>query len=92
MKKTIYTIAGAALAVFSATAAGVAIGTKKKEASAAPMILSGAFGVLTGAVIAAIPRVHEFRQKMVLDDLLDDSDVTLMEENISEVLGKNIEE
>ena len=92
MKKTIYTIAGAALAVFSATAAGVAIGKKKKESSAAPIVLSGALGVAAGAAIAMIPRVQELRQRMVFDDLLDDGDVTLMEENISEVLGKDIEE
>lgn len=92
MKKTIYTIAGAAVALFSATAAGVAIGKKKKEASAAPMVLSGILGVTAGAVIALIPRVQELKQKMVLDDLLDDGDVALMEENIAEVLGKDIEE
>ena len=92
MKKTIYTIAGAAVAIFSATAAGVAIGKKKKEASAAPMVLSGILGVTAGAVIAMIPRVQELKQKMVLDDLLDDGDVALMEENIAEVLGKDIEE
>ena len=92
MKKTIYTIAGASLAVFSATAAGVAIGKKKKEASAAPMILLGSLGVAAGAVIALVPRVQELRQRMVLDDLLDDEDLALMEENISEVLGKDIEE
>ena len=92
MKKTIYTIAGAAVALFSATAAGVAIGKKKKEASAAPMVLSGILGVTAGAMIALIPRVQELKQKMVLDDLLDDGDVALMEENIAEVLGKDIEE
>ena len=92
MKKTIYTIAGASLAIFSATAAGVAIGKKKKESSAAPMILLGSLGVAAGAAVALIPRVQELRQKMVLDDLLDDEDLALMEENISEVLGKDIEE
>ena len=92
MKKTVYTIAGAAVAIFSATAAGVAIGKKKKEASAAPMVLSGILGVASGAVIAMIPRVQELKQKMVLDDLLDDEDVALMEENIAEVVGKDIEE
>ena len=92
MKKTIHTIAGASLAIFSATAAGVAIGKKKKESSAAPMILLGSLGVAAGAAIALIPRVQELRQKMVLDDLLDDEDLALMEKNISEVLGKDIEE
>ena len=92
MKKTIYSIAGASLAVFSATAAGVAIGKKKKESSAAPMILLGSLGVAAGAAVALIPRVQELRQKMVLDDLLDDEDLALMEENISEVLGNPIEE
>ena len=92
MKKTIYSIAGASLAVFSATAAGVAIGKKKKESSAAPMILLGRLGVAAGAAVALIPRVQELRQKMVLDDLLDDEDLALMEENISEVLGNPIEE
>lgn len=92
MKKTVYTIAGAAVAIFSAAASGVAIGRKKKEASAAPMVLSGILGVTAGAVIALIPRVQELKQKMVFDDLLDEDDVALMEENISEVLGKDIEE
>ena len=92
MKKTIHTIAGTSLAIFSATAAGVAIGKKKKEASAAPMILLGSLGVAAGAAIALVPRVQELRQKMVLDDLLDDEDLALMKENISEVLGKDIEE
>ena len=56
------------------------------------MILLGSLGVAAGAAVALIPRVQELRQKMVLDDLLDDGDVALMEENISEVLGKDIEE
>ena len=91
MKKTIYTIAGAAVSLFSATAAGVAIGKKKKESSAAPIVLSGALGVAAGAAIAMIPRVQELRQKMVFDDILDADDIALMKENISEVLGKDIE-
>ena len=65
---------------------------KKKESSAAPIVLSGILGVSAGAGIALIPRVQELKQKMVLDDLLDDGDVALMEENISEDLGKDIEE
>ena len=92
MKKTIYTITGAAVALFSATVAGVGIGKKKKESSAAPMVLSGILGVTAGAVIALIPRVQELKQKMVFDDLLDEDDVVLMEENIAEVLGNPIEE
>ena len=92
MKKTIHTIAGAAIALSSATAAGVALGKKKQEASSAPIILSGFLGVAAGAAIALIPRVQELRQKMTIDDLLDEDDVALMRENISEVLGKDIEE
>ena len=92
MKKRICSITGAAVAVFSAVTAGYALGKKEPQKSAAPIIGAGMLGVMAGAMIAVIPQVLEAKQKLMLDPLMDDEDVALMEENISEVLGKPIDE
>ncbi len=90
MKKRICSITGGAVAVLSAVLTGYALG-KKEEKSAAPIIASGLLGIMSGAAIAAIPLVLETKQKMVLDTLMDEEDIALLEENISEVLGNAVE-
>ena len=91
MKKRICSITGAAVAVFSAVTAGYALGKKEPQRSAAPIICSGILGVMVGAMIAVIPQVMETKQKLMLDTLMDEEDISLMEENISEILGNSVD-
>ena len=92
MKKDIYTLAGSALSLLSAAAAGYALGKKKKETCPASAIILGAFGIAAGALITQIPKIVEFKQKLVVKELLDDEDADLIEENISELLGNSVDE
>ena len=55
------------------------------------MIL-GAFGIAAGALITQIPKIIEFKQKLVVNELLDDEDADLIEESIFELLGNSVEE
>ena len=88
MKKLAYSIAGAAVAATSvALLASYSVKKRKDDSACAGMLLAGLAGLVIGAAIAYEPTRQATKKLAIEGDILTESDVDLVKENISEVLG-----
>ena len=87
MNKKMYALTSAAVAVASTVMIVDYVVRKKTErAACAGILLAGIAGLIGGAVIAYQPE-KKARRALTVEDMLDDYDVAMVENNISEVLG-----
>ena len=87
MNKKMYALTSAAVAVASTVMIlDFAIRKKTEHAACVGVLLAGLAGLIGGAVIAYQPE-KKARRGLTVEDMLDDYDVALVENNISEVLG-----
>ena len=87
-KQTLYRVAGAAVGTLSAILITDFICRKKHEKSASTgLLLAGLAGVAIGAALAYEP-VRKAKKELTVSDMLDDHDVKLINQNISEVLSE----
>ena len=87
MNKKMYALTSAAVAVASTVMIVDYVVRKKTERAAyAGILLAGIAGLIGGAVIAYQPE-KKARRGLTVEDMLDDYDVAMVENNISEVLG-----
>ncbi|MBR2722363.1 MAG: hypothetical protein IKC31_05105 [Clostridia bacterium] len=92
MNKLVYSITGAAVAATSvALITTYAVKKKKEEAVGAGMLIAGLAGLVLGAVIAYEPTRQASKRLVSKENILNESDVDLMSENISEVLGTGVD-
>ncbi len=96
MKKFIISMAGAATVLASA-AILIDYGHRKSKNTAHPAELAaGILGTLAGVALAVLSEVTLPKRKAIgdldLSDMLDEEDIALMNENISDVLGASAEQ
>ena len=88
MKKRIFALAGASVTLASAVTLLTYTAKKKKNQDpSVALLLSGAAGCLLGTALAILPEILDTYQKLAIDDLLDEEDLSLMERHITEVLS-----
>ena len=86
--RTFYKVAGAALTVASgALLASTVLQKKKGTAACAVAVAAGLVGLTLGVILAYRPEM-EAKQKLEMNDLLDDGDAERLQNNISEVLSE----
>ena len=85
--KRTYFLAGAAVAAVSAAlVVDYAVRKKREKSVYAGLLIAGIAGLIGSAVLAYQPE-KQAKAQLTVTDMLDDEDVTLVRENISEVLG-----
>lgn len=94
MKKLIYTLTGAGVALASVAAvAGYAIGKNKDKDPSAAILVAGIAGMVAGAAIAVVPEVLQLRKKILSADAeMAEEELDLIDEEITEVLGAEEDE
>ncbi len=97
MKKFIMSMAGAATVLASAAILIDYGHRKSKNAAAHPAELAaGILGALAGVALAVLSEVELPKRKTISDlnlcDMLDEDDIALMNQNISDVLGASAEQ
>lgn len=94
MKKLIYTLTGAGVALASVSAvAGYAIGKNKDKDPSAAILVAGIAGMVAGAAIAVVPEVLQLRKKILSADAeMAEEELDLIDEEITEVLGAEEDE
>ena len=88
MNKLILTVAGAATLLIS-TVVLIDYAARKasnKKANAGELLV-GIAGAAAGAAVALYAQKSSDKKDLVIEDMLDEEDLALMQENISEVLG-----
>ncbi len=88
-KQLVYSITGAAVAATSVALLLGSTAQKKKDNTAAGvgMLVAGLAGLVLGAAIAYEPTRQAGKRLVSKENMLNESDVDLVTENISEVLG-----
>ena len=85
-KQTLYRVAGAAVGTLSAILITDFICRKKQEkATSTGLFVAGLTGVAIGAALMYEP-VRKVKKELTVNNLLDDHDVQLINQNVSEVL------
>ena len=85
-KQTLYRVAGAAVGTLSALwIVDFACRKKQEKPASTGLLLAGLAGVAIGAALAYEP-VRKAKKELTVSDLLDDRDVQLIDQNVSEVL------
>lgn len=91
-ERLIYTVAGAAVAATSAALiVGYAVCKTQKKAACAGLLVAGMAGFAIGAALAYKPEL-DARRGLTVDELLNEGDMELVKQNISEVLGVSVEQ
>ncbi len=95
MKKFIMSMAGAATVLASA-AILINYGSRKSKDNANGQLAAGILGVLAGAALAVLAELNLPKRTTISDlnlsDMLDEEDIALMNQNISDVLGASAEQ
>lgn len=85
-KRTYFLTGAAVAAVSAALIVDYAVRKKKEKTVYAGLLLAGMVGLVGSAVLAYQPE-KQARKQLTVTDMLDDADVSLVRENISEVLN-----
>ena len=92
MKKLIYTLTGAGVALASVAAVtGYAIGKRKDKDPSSAILIAGIAGMVAGAAIAVVPEVLQLRKKL-LSAKTEETDEELLDEAAAETLVAEEEE
>ena len=84
-KKSYFLTGAAVAAVSAALIIDYAVHKKKEKAVSAGLLVAGIVGLVGSAVLAYQPE-KQARRQLTVTDMLDDNDVSLVNQNISEVL------
>ena len=84
-KKTYFLTGAAVAAVSAALVVDYAVRKKKEKTVYAGLLLAGIAGFVGSAILAYQPE-KQARKQLTVTDMLDDADVSLVHQNISEVL------
>ena len=85
-KKTYFLTGAAVAAVSAALIVDYAVRKKKEKTVYAGLLSAGIAGLVGSAVLAYQPE-KQAKKQLTVTDMLDDTDVSLVRKNISEVLG-----
>ena len=84
-KKTYFLTGAAVAAVSAALIVDYAVRKKKEKTVYAGLLIAGLAGLVGSALLAYQPE-KQARKQLTVTDMLDDADVSLVHQNISEVL------
>ena len=89
-KKTYFLTGAAVAAVSAALIVDYAVRKKKEKTVYAGLLLAGMVGLVGSAVLAYQPE-KQARKQLTVTDMLDEDEVSLVRENIAEVLNDTSE-
>ena len=92
MKKSVYTLTGAGIALASVAAiSGYAIGKNKDKDPSGAILAAGIVGMIAGAALAVAPEILKLRKKL-LSAKAEETEEELIDEAIDEEIDEEIDE